>query len=240
MEDINPYSSLEAPPAAFAAASERATFLKKVYGILFLGILGFAATLWAAANVPIVNTAAIKLFQITHRGMFGWLMYMGIFMGASMGVHALAEKKPLNVVAYSLYVVLLGLLIAPIVLFVAGQANGAAIISQASMITALVFGGLTFYVLYSGKDFSWLGGMLRMLFWGLLVVMVIGMFTNFSFGLWMSGACVLLFAGYILYDTSQILHRLPTTMAMSGAIMLFTDVVLLFKHILILLMNSRD
>ena len=46
--------------------------------------------------------------------------------------------------------------------------------------------------------------------------------------------------GFILYDTSQILHRLPTSMAMSGAIMLFTDVVLLFKHILILLWSSRD
>jgi hypothetical protein len=37
-----------------------------------------------------------------------------------------------------------------------------------------------------------------------------------------------------------ILHRLPTNMAMTGAILLFTDVVLLFKHILILVASSRD
>ena len=49
-------------------------------------------------------------------------------------------------------------------------------------------------------------------------------------------------AGYVAYNTSQILHRMPANMAMSAAIVLFTDVVLLFKHILILLMrlSNRD
>ena len=43
-----------------------------------------------------------------------------------------------------------------------GGSQGYEVVSQASSITALVFGGLTVYVLYSGKDFSWMGGMLRM------------------------------------------------------------------------------
>ena len=69
---------------------------------------------------------------------------------------------------------------------------------------------------------------------------LIGWLTGFSMGLLMSCAILVFFACYILYDTSVILHHLPTTMAMSGAIMLFTDVVLLFKHILLLLASSRD
>ena len=103
-----------------------------------------------------------------------------------------------------------------------------------------MFGGLTTYVLYTGKDFSWMRGILVMAFFGLIVTSLLGFFMGFSMGLWFSAAIVLLSAGYILYDTSQILHRLPTSMPMTGAILLFTDVVLLFKHILILLMGSRD
>jgi FtsH-binding integral membrane protein len=66
------------------------------------------------------------------------------------------------------------------------------------------------------------------------------MLGGFSFGLWVSAAIVALSAGYVLYYTSEILHRLPTTMAMTGAILLFTEVVLLFKHILVIMSRSRD
>lgn len=240
MEENNPYRSLEAPVAAFAAASERATFLKKVYGILFLGILGFAGTLWAAANVPLVNGWALSMARAIYGSRFGWLLYIGIFMGGSMAVHAVAEKKVIGGIAFAAWAFLLAMLIAPIVLMINSQADGPTIVSQASGLTALIFGGLTLYVLYSGSDFSWLRGALTVGFFAILGVGLLGWIMGFSLGLWYSVAIVILFAGYILYDTSQILHRLPTTMAMSGAIMLFTDVVLLFKHILILLASSRD
>lgn len=239
MEDNNPYRSLEAPPAAFAAASERAAFLKKVYGLLLLGMLGFAATLWATANVPLLNGWALDLGHVIYGQRFGWLLYLGLFIGGSMAVHALAETRPLNAIAYALWVVVLAFLIAPIVLII-GKTQGPTIINQASLLTALVFGGLTIYVLWSGKDFSWLRGVLAMLFWGILLGGLIGLLTGFSMGLLISCASLVFFACYILYDTSVILHHLPTTMAMSGAIMLFTDVVLLFKHILLLLASSRD
>jgi len=239
MDENNPYRSLEAPAAAFAAASEKATFLKKVYGILFLGVLGFAATLWAAANVAPVNDLAVGIGRLIYGNRWGWLIYMGIFIGGSMAVHAVAEKRPINAIAFAAWVVVLALLIAPIVLFV-NDVRGPAIVSQASGITALVFGVLTVYVLWTGKDFSWLRGILWMIGGSLLIVCLVGLIGGFSLGLWVSWAIVALMAGYILYDTSLVLHRLPATMAMSGAVMLFTDVVLLFKHILILLASSRD
>jgi FtsH-binding integral membrane protein len=240
MNESNPYNSLEAPAAAFAAASERAAFLKKVYGILFLGMLGFAATLWAAANVPAVNELAMSIGRAIYGSRFGWLLYIGLFMGASFAVHSLAERSPINVVAYAAYVVVMALLIAPIVLMVNGMSDGAEIIRQASLLTALLFGGMTVYVLWSGKDFSWLRGTISMLFWGLLVAGLVGWLTGFSFGLLMSWGVLVLIACYILYDTSRILHQLPTTMAMTAAVLLFTNVVLLFKHILILVASSRD
>ena len=220
--------------------SERAAFLRKVYGILFLGILGFAATLWASANVPVVHDWSMSIGRAIYGSRFGWLLYMAIFIGGSMAVHSVAERKVLGWVAFGVWAFVLALLVSPIVLMVNGMADGATIISQASGLTALVFGGLTAYVLYTGSDFSWLRGALTVLFFALMGVALLGWLMGFTLGLWYSLAVVMMFAGYILYDTSQILHRLPTTMAMSGAILLFTDVVLLFKHLLILLASSRD
>lgn len=240
MEDNNPYRSLSAPPAAFAAANERAAFLKKVYGILLLGILGFAATLFAVATVPVMNELGWSIARLIYgRGMVGWAIYMAIFLGGSWLVQSVAEKRPINVFAYAGWVVLMGLLVAPIVL-IANEAHGAGIIQQASGLTALVFGGLTVYVLWTGKDFSWMRGLLFTIGWGLVATALLGWLLGFSLGLWFSALVVLMSAGYILYNTSVILNHMPANMAMSGAIVLFTDVVLLFKHILILLMHNRD
>lgn len=241
MDDHNPYRSLEVPPAAFAAASERAAFLKKVYGILFLGILGFAATLYGCAAVPAMNDMAWGVARLIYGQRFGWLIYMGVFLAGSFAVQALAEKRPVNVLAFGGWVVLMGFLVAPIVL-IADQQQGAEVITQASGLTALVFGGLTAYVLWTGADFKWMGGVLAMLGFGLFATCLLGWLIGFSLGLWFSALVVLMSAGYVAYNTSQILHRMPANMAMSAAILLFTDVVLLFKHILILMMslNNRD
>lgn len=239
MEDNNPYRSLEVAPAAMAAASERAEFLKKVYGILFLGMLGFAATLWGAANVPALHDVAMKLGGLIYGHRWGFLVYLGLFYGGNYAVHALADKRPVNVVAYAAWVVLMGFLLAPLVLYIA-DAKGMEIVTQASATTALVFLGLTAYVLVSGKDFSFLRGALSIAFWGILVMMAIGFFTSFGVGLFISWALVMFYALYILYDTSKVLHHLPTSMPMTGAIWLFTDVVLLFQNILVLFASNDD
>jgi FtsH-binding integral membrane protein len=239
MDYQNHYAAAAEVPAAMAAASERAAFLKRVYGILFLGVLGFAATLWATANVPVANEMAMGLGRLIYGQRLGFLIYLGLFMGGSFLVQSLAHKKPVNAIAFAGWVVLLGFLIAPIVLLISAV-HGPSIISQASTLTAAVFCGLTLIVFHTGKDFSFLRGALTLGFWALLVVSVIGWLTGFSFGLWMSAAVIVLFAGSILYNTSEILHRYPTTMAMSAAIVLFTDVVILFKHLLLLLARSRE
>ncbi len=233
----NPYAFGNQLSAAEASAMERAEFLKKVYSLLLMGILGFATTLWAAANVEPVQGWAMSLGQMIYGSSMGWLLYIGLFMGGSMAVHAVAETKPLNLIAFFAWAFLLGLLISPIVMM--ANAMDASIVSQASLITAMIFTGLTGYVFISGKDFSFLGGILTIGIVGLMAVGLAGWIFGFGVGMWFSIAIVLFMAGYILYDTSNIVRRYPTTMAVSAAVILFTDVVLMFKWILILLMNRR-
>ncbi len=233
----NPYAFGNQLTAAEASTMERAAFLKKVYSLVLMGVLGFAVTLWAAANVEPVHGWAMSLGRAIYGSPFGFFLYIGIFMGGFMAVHAVAEKKPLNLIAYFSWTFLLGLLVAPMVMIAAAVDPG--IVSQASLITAMIFTGLTGYVFVTGKDFSFLGGILAIGFFALMAVLLAGWIFGFGVGIWFSVAMVAFMAGYILYDTSNILRRYPTTMAVSAAVVLFTDVVLMFKWVLILLMHRR-
>lgn len=239
MQDNNPYAYAGAVPAIQAAADERATFLKKVYSLLLVGIVLFAGTLWACAEVQPVQDACKALWNmIAGAGRWGWLVYMGIFFGAQFLVHAFAEKKPINLVLYLAWSVLMAFLIAPLVLVV-GMTNPV-VLTQASLLTAIIFVGLTAVVFFTGKDFSFLRGILGVSMFALIGVAIAGAIFGFTVGLWFSVAAVVLFAGYIVYDTSNILHHYTTNMAVTGAIVLFTDIVLLFKHLLIILSSLNN
>lgn len=233
----NPYAYTGQVPAFESPAAARAAFLTRVYGLVLAGVLLFAATLWATANVPAVQEMMLGLWGTIRGVRFGWLLYMGILLGGFILVRALAEKKVINLVAYFGWAFLLGLLIAPPVLAVASTEP--ATLNAAAAITAGVFTGLSAIVLITGKDFSFLRGVLGLLFVGLLVFALAGWIWGFGSPVLFSSLGALLMAGYILYDTSNILHRYPTTMAVAAAVELFTDVVYLFKYVLMLLMR-RD
>jgi modulator of FtsH protease len=88
-----------------------------------------------------------------------------------------------------------------------GLANGPALIMQALGGTALIFFGLSAYVLTTKKDFSFMGGFLMV---GLMVV-VIAAIANIFFAvpavsLALSAAIVFIMSGLILFDTSRIIH----------------------------------
>ena len=219
---------LHAVPAAEAAVSERALFLQRTYTWLLGGILGFCGVLMAWDNAPVL--------QDLTRGLYGnFIIPLVVLIGMAWFAHAVAEKHPLNIVAYALYVLVFGLLIAPLV-YMAKDVH----ITQAAVVTGVTFIGLTAYVFKSGKDFSFLGGALAVGLFGLIAVAIAGWIFGFSVGLGFSVVAAILFAGYILYDTSRILHHYPTTAHVSAAIVLFVDVVLLFKHLLILFMSRDD
>ena len=57
-----------------------------------------------------------------------------------------------------------------------------------------------------------------------------------------SAAMVLLAAGFVLYDTSNVLHHYRTTQHVAAALALFASVALLFWYILqiVLAFSSRD
>ena len=112
-----------------------------------------------------------------------------------------------------------------------------------TMRSLATFGGLSLYALTSGKDFSYLGGML---FAGLIGLVVAGFVMFFVHSSLMSMVYsvvgILIFCGFTLYDTSVILNKLGEDEAVAGAISLYLDFLNLFLMIFNLLMelNRRD
>ncbi|MEZ5962606.1 MAG: Bax inhibitor-1 family protein [Planctomycetota bacterium] len=240
MNDVNPYAHASMTPAALATAEERAAFLRRTYGLLLAAVLTFAGTLWAAGNVEPVRDLATSLGRAVYGSRFGGFLYLGLFLGGGWLVHAFAERRPINVVLLFAFAFLLGLLMAPLIYFVLAKGpSGVTAINQAALLTGLIFSGLTAYVFFSGRSFSFLGGALSIGLWSLVGIGLAGWLFGFSFGIWYSVAGVVLFVGYILYDTDAILRRYPTTAHVSAACVLFTDVVILFQHLLSLL-SRRD
>ena len=85
--------------------------------------------------------------------------------------------------------------------------NGPQIVATALGGTGVIFLGLSGYALTTRRDFSFIGGFL---FVGLLVVFVAALANIFfqvpALSLALSAAIVMLMSGFILYDTSRMVH----------------------------------
>ena len=117
--------------------------------------------------------------------------------------------------------------------------QGSTTVAEASGLTALAFVALSAYVHITRKDFSFLSGML---FVGLIVVVVaslVGLFVpSQAYQMTIAAVSALLFCGYILYDTSDIIHGGETNYIVA-AMRLYLDILNLFLSLLRLL-SRRD
>ncbi len=115
-----------------------------------------------------------------------------------------SEKGILSVFAFT---GLLGFGLGPILNQYLQFPGGASIIAQALGGTALIFFSLSAYVMTTKKDFSFLTGFLMT---GMIVAIVASIANIFLgipvLSLAISAAVVFIMSGYILFETSQIIH----------------------------------
>ena len=101
----------------------------------------------------------------------------------------------------------MGFLLGPILNRYLGMQGGAEVVSSAFAMTALVFGGLSAYVLITRKDMSFLGGFITAGFFVLLGAVLASMFFQISgLQLAISAGFVLFSSVCILFQTSAIIH----------------------------------
>ena len=110
------------------------------------------------------------------------------------------------------------------------------------VVTGFMVLGLTAIAFTTKKDFSFLGGMLKIGFLIALGVIVASIFMPglaSGMGLWFSLVMILLASGSILYNTSQIMFHYAPGQHVAASLSLFASVALLFYYVLRLFMN-RD
>jgi FtsH-binding integral membrane protein len=231
----NPYRDF-GMAAAQAPASERATFIRATYAHLLGAVLAFIGIEVALFQAG----AAERLFGLMMgNGNIGILAIIFGFMGVSWLANSWAVSSTSRGMQYaglSLYVLAEAIMFAPL-LYIAVWQGQASVIPTAAIITGIVFLGLTAVVFVSGADFSFMRGALAVGGLAAIGTVICAMIFGWELGVFFTGAMILLASGYILYDTSNVLHHYRTDQYVAASLALFAAVALLFWYVLRLLME---
>lgn len=199
--------------------------LRNTYFLLSL-TLAFSAMMATASTVLGLPSPGLILTLV---GMYG-LMFL---------TYRLADK-PTGILAAFAFTGFLGYILGPMLNTYLSAGLGD-VIALALGGTALVFFSCSAYVLTTRKDMSFLGGMLMA---GIVVVLV-GMVANFfmqlpALHLAISAVFILLSAGLILFETSNIIHGGETNY-IRATVSLYVSIYNIFVSLLSILgFASRD
>ena len=217
--------------AADAARTERGAFIRRTYAHLLTAILIFCGL-----EGLLLSNEEVKLGLLQLIGGNWWIALI-LFMGASWIAQRWASSDSSSTgkqyLGLALYVVAEALIFVP--LLAIAQFQDPNIIPTAGLITVVIFGGLSAAVFVSGADFSFLRGALSIGMFAALGLIVAGLLFGFSLGVWFSVGMIVLLSGYILYDTSNILHHYQTHQHVAASLALFASVATLFFYVVRLL-----
>lgn len=194
--------------------------LRNTYGLLSMTLLFSALT----AGVSMALNMPHPGLLLTLAGYFGLLFATAKFRNSSIGL--------LFVFTLTGF---MGYTLGPILNTYLSLANGGQIVMTAMAGTGIIFLGLSGYSLASRKDFSFIGGFLMA---GILVAFIGGLAAVFlempALSLAVSAMFVLLMAGLILFETSNIIHGGETNYIMA-TVSLYVSIFNLFTSLLHLL-----
>jgi len=229
----------EAVLASEAPLEARRDFIKKTYAHLVAAIFAFMAIEYLLVTSPL----GLKITQMTlGNGRLGWLLVLGLFIvvGAVARRWSISRASAgMQYLGLGLYVIAEAIIFVPILYICTYVTRFDGLIGTAGLITAIAFGGLTAVVFLTKADFSWMRTFLAAASLVAVGVLVASLIFGFQLGIVYCAAIVLLAAGYILYDTSNILHRYPIGFHVGAALALFADIALMFWYVLRILMSRR-
>ncbi|MFO0788118.1 MAG: Bax inhibitor-1 family protein [Pirellulales bacterium] len=227
-----------------APADARRTFIRKTYLHLMLAIYAFVALEWLFFSMGLERT----MLQLLGGSRFSWLMVIGAFCLVSFIADRWAQSESSRGMQYAglgLYVLAEAVIFLPLLAIAQLQTidiqgvGNVNVIAAAGVTTLVIFGGLTAFTLITKQDFSFLGPFLGLAAISALALIVVGIFIGLNIGVWFAWAMVVLASGYILYYTSQVLHRYRTDQYVAASLALFASVALLFWYVIQIFMR-RD
>jgi FtsH-binding integral membrane protein len=241
----NPYQVFNAYGSAHTAASAevdvRAAFIRRTYVHLGAAVGVFVALCYLWMNTP-VAPAVLRLMGSTP---WSWLIVLGAFVLVSYVADKWARSATSPGMQYaglSLYVLAESVIFIPLLVgaLIVELQYGQRVIMPAAVMTVAVFAAMTAIVFITARDFSFLRSTLMIGGFVALGIIVLSALTGgFELGYLFIGAMLVLACGYILYDTSNVLHHYRTDQHVSAALALFASVALLFWYMIQLFMRLR-
>ncbi|MDH3947716.1 MAG: Bax inhibitor-1/YccA family protein [Gammaproteobacteria bacterium] len=194
--------------------------IRNTYTLLSMTLLFSALTAGVSMTLNLPHPGLL----LTLGGYFGLLFATTRFRNSSLGLAFVFALT--GFMGYTLGPILNAYLALP---------NGGQVVMTAMGGTGAIFLGLSGYALTTRKDFSFMGGFLMV---GILVAFMAGLGAMFfempGLSLAVSSMFVLLMAGLILYETSNIIHGGETNYIMA-TVTLFVAIFNLFTSLLHLL-----
>jgi len=218
---------------------DRKTFITRTYLHLLAAVLAFTGLEVALFKSGLADNITAALIG-SQASQGRWLLVFGAFVIVSWFASRLAHSSASKLAQYgglAAYVLAQALIFVPMLYIANMYAPGA--IQSAATCTILGFFGLTFIAIGTGKDFSFLGGILKWGFVCALIAIVASLIFGFTLGTFFSVIMVALAGGSILYDTSNILKHFPTDRYVGASLQLFASVALMFWYLLRIFMDRR-
>lgn len=235
-DTMNPYTSSLEDVIIDQPEETRASFIRKTYAHLAGAIAAFAFLEALMQSMGLGNAALLALG--TSR--FSWLIVLAAFMGVSWIANKWAMSSSSSTTQYlglGLYVIAEAVIFLPLIAMARSFDSNA--IGQAAVVTMALVMGITAMAFTLKKDFSFLGGILRLGGFVLLGLIVCSFFLPISLGFWFAAIGAIFAGGCILYDTSNIMYHYRPGQHVAASLSLFASVALMFWYILRLFM-SRD
>jgi FtsH-binding integral membrane protein len=220
-----------APSVAIRSGAERATLVRRTYGLVFLSvIITVLGTAFAFSQPSLM--AAVARHPI--------ISMLALFVPLIMAQRA-ARDFPKNVILTGIFTFVEGIFIAPF-LYMA-ERNAPGVSGQAALLTLGAFGVLSLYAVFSKRDFSAWGSFFVVGLVVLLIASIINMFVASSAaGLWIAAVGVLVFSGLLVFDTWRIVRsgQYGQDDYVLAAVTIYLDLLNMFMFIITLLGGRGD
>ncbi|MDR2756193.1 MAG: Bax inhibitor-1 family protein [Planctomycetaceae bacterium] len=227
--------------AAAAAADERAGFITKTYLYLVGAVISMIGLEIIYFNLLGLEQATRIAGTMTNG--ITWLIVLGLFMGVQWVADMWARNTAnpiMQIAGLALYAFVASIVLFPLLTIALIVGGGTQIIVSAGVAAGGLFSLMTLAVFITRKDFSFLRTFL--IFGGMAALgfVVISILFGFSLGPIFIYAMIALACGYILYDTSNVLHHYRIGQHAAASLALLASLFILFWYVLQLFLSNRE
>lgn len=197
------------------------SFVKETYKLFAASML--AAGVGAYVGMPFAGVVAANYWLIA----IPWMLF-GMF-----GLQMVKNKPGINMIALFSFTFASGIIITPLLSHILGMNGGASLVGNAFLMTAALFGALSFFAIKSAKDFTTYTKPMVIAFFVILAFSLINVFFIQSpiFFVIIQAAFLLVISFMVLHDTQNVIRGAYET-PMDGAIALYLDFFNLFITLL--------